>query len=205
MVIADDSTGRFLADRSLAGSVPHGTIVVVTVRGDLLSCHSLSAPTSADKADGTAGRRADFRTDVQKYLGRCGGIGAAAEAQADNPADVAGGWAACVYDTVRMLYEATRRVTLRNSGRLASRADIARLLTVDDPRDHHIYAGALRPIAVGADRVARTGAVLYCVPELAEAFTHDLPTAVAERRDGEDHILAATSLCDLTSGSGAAQ
>ncbi|WP_432840134.1 hypothetical protein [Dactylosporangium sp. CA-092794] len=187
LLVADDSVSRFLADDSLTSHLPHGTDVVVTVRGDLLSCRGLAAPaTAAERAEGVAARRADLLDDFREYLGRC-------RDTQDRLTDLAGGWAVTVYDIVRMLYDATRRVTLATPGLLkrtgaAPRAALAGLLLRQDPAAGHTYPGSVEPLRWDAGGAAHRSLSLLCIPELRTPFagTAPVPAPVAWRRHNQN-------------------
>lgn len=106
-VAAADSSARFLADPEQARHVPHGTRVLISYRGPVLTCANLANQnyrqpgTTADKTIGD--RRADFLSDVESSLARCTGK--------DQPADqwLAGGWAALTYDAVLMIDDTLTR------------------------------------------------------------------------------------------------
>ncbi|GGJ78777.1 hypothetical protein GCM10010123_05880 [Pilimelia anulata] len=184
LLVAADSASRFLADPALAAEVPHGTEVLIAHRGELLTCARLRA-TDAGSTDGAkrlaAGRQADFRQDLQEYLGRCRG----GANDADTDVWLAGGWAASGYDTVRMLNDAMLRNRPAAGQRLTAAAArelrdaIRRQLAVTDPADGYGYPGAYGLIRFGADRVARRQVTLYRIPELSEAFRDGPASATA--------------------------
>jgi hypothetical protein len=198
LLIADDSVSRFIADDSLTSHLPHGTEVVVTVRGNLKSCRGLAARGSdADRANGVAQRRADFLADVRKYLGRC-------EGPQDRVADVAGGWAGLIYDVVRMFDNAWRRVSLIRPDLLGlpgnePREQVFQQLVVRDAADGHAYPGAVEPLQWGAGRIARRSLALYCLPELRTPL-EGTANRIAWRSDGKNHFTAGEDSCAKGTG-----
>jgi hypothetical protein len=198
LLIADDSVSRFIADDSLTSHLPHGTEVVVTVRGNLKSCRGLAARGSdADRANGVAQRRADFLADVRKYLRRC-------EGPQDRVADVAGGWAGLIYDVVRMFDNAWRRVSLVRPDLFGlpgnePREQVFQQLVVRDAAEGHAYPGAVEPLVWGTGRVARRSLALYCLPELRTPL-EGTANRIAWRGDGKDHFTAGEDSCAKGAG-----
>ncbi|HEX5740239.1 MAG TPA: hypothetical protein VFY17_01650, partial [Pilimelia sp.] len=177
LVIADDSTSRFIVDRRLAATAPPGLAVVMATKGVLLSCRRLLDPTFAQAGAGEAGRglapRKQFRTDVQQALRRC--LDAGAREQGDEFTDLTGGWAATAYDAVRLLLWADRQ--LRHDTPRETRADgMVRLLAGAGP----LALGVNSPIQFDARRVTDTRRTsLVCLRDLSAAAATHAPGDVA--------------------------
>jgi hypothetical protein len=193
LLIAVDSVSRFIADDSLTSHLPHGTEVVVTVRGNLKSCRGLAARGSdRDRANGVAQRRADLLADLRKHLQRCKGA-------PDRVADVAGGWAGLVYDIVRMFDDAARRVlltqpTLLGLSKNGPREKVFQQLVVQDAKDGHAYPGAVEPLKWGTDRKAYRSLALYCLPELSTPLD-GTAKPIAQRSNGKNRLPRGADSC----------
>ncbi|MFG1609196.1 hypothetical protein [Actinoplanes sp. NPDC049265] len=161
-VAVADSATRFLADGELAGLVPHRTSVLITSRGPVLTCESLTHPDSVrGLGPHDAGRLEDFADDVHNVLQRCRGAG---DPEADRR--LAGGWAILSYDTVLMIRDVLLRIGLTDLRRppppiirtdASTPAGAPRGL-LDAPRLHDLVLGCLqgRPPAVVGTRVDGT-------------------------------------------------
>jgi hypothetical protein len=178
LLIADASVSRFIADTTLTSLLPHGTRVVVTVRGDLLSCAGLAE--LPRKTDPIVARRKDFIADI----GRCD----------DSTGDITGGWGVIEYDVIRLLNDAVGQTSSTSRGLLSSAGDAGRSavrkkLMTTDPATNNKYPGVTGWLQWGPDHVGRRSLTLHCLTDLAEPLpSNDSNRPVATISNGKPTV-----------------
>ncbi|GGK22481.1 hypothetical protein GCM10010124_13760 [Pilimelia terevasa] len=174
LLVADDSTSRFIADRDLAASAPPGLAVVMATKSVLLSCRRLLDDRFAGATAGPAGTgvapRLQFRRDIAA-LQRCAGAERAGE-RADELTDLAGGWAATSYEAVRLLHWAAWRADPPQPGTAAAGPLAERMAAVlhGGTQQVPLPYGVNSPVRFDADRVSRNRRTsLVCLRDLTAA------------------------------------
>ncbi|GGK03361.1 hypothetical protein GCM10010123_36630 [Pilimelia anulata] len=185
LLIADDSTSRFIADRDLAASAPPGLAVVMATKSVLLSCRRLLDDRFAGATAGPAGTgvapRLQFRRDIGAALQRCPTAERAGE-RADELTDLAGGWAATSYEAVRLLHWAAGRAEPPRAGAAPAGPLGERMAAVLRGGTQRVPLpyGVNSPVRFDADRVSRSRRTsLVCLRDLTAAAVSGTAADVA--------------------------